>query len=62
LFIFLDYILVYLEEEGKIADPKHVKFRERLLSNLKKSKIETEKVVTLFMSLKISDQKLLQMY
>jgi len=33
-----------LEEEGKQVDPKHLQFREKLISNLKKSKIEMEEV------------------
>ena len=40
----LDFVLVYAEEEGKQPDPKHIQFREKFLSNLKKSNIDMEEV------------------
>ena len=43
-FSSLDFILVYTEEEGKEPDTKHLKFREKFLNNLKKSRIQMEEV------------------
>lgn len=42
--MFLDYVLVYAEEGGKPEDPKLAQFREKFLSNLKKSKVDMEEV------------------
>lgn len=44
----LDFVLVYVEPEKGTPNPKHLQFREKFLSNLKKSKVEMEEVMVMF--------------
>ena len=48
LHSILDFVLVYVEPEKGTPNAKHLQFREKFLSNLKKSKVEMEEVMVMF--------------
>jgi anoctamin-7 len=38
----IDFVMVYMEEDGKPAQQKHIQFREKFLHNLERSRVEME--------------------